>query len=514
MKKTLFFATLFLLSSSFIISQAIGGGTLNFKRVLDTPYPKHSGTAGGDLVVADLNGDTKDDIIVTGLQSTSFITNIYFQKADGSGFDNPVRTEHGLPALDRGAVLRTADMDSDGDLDVVLYGRTGVAMQTSLFQVYSNNGKGIFTKAADLGINLPSEDFEDVPGAWGKAANAEDNLSDKDVKGLYNAMGWSKGILELIDLNNDGKLDIVFAGTKGIESGTDPAGQMIQRDWETSGVFLNNGNNKFTYLTTKDHPAAGIPENPEKEPARCYSGIAKLSRGFSASADFNGDKIMDIVVFGQANIGSKANAGIPETQRNGQPVAEVYLGKGDGTFTIIKNCGLPALIDGSALAVDLNKDGKKDLVIMGNTGYTKDPAGGRVTQIFTGNGDGTFKLDTKQNYDKIPNSADWIVPMMSGDICAGDFDSDGDTDLAMTGNSNDKALYLYLNQDGKYSILDLDRMKNGLGSNNLIGNAEADASTESDISAIDFDHDGDIDIVLNGRGGAFQLLAFKNLLIP
>jgi hypothetical protein len=482
-------------------------GSLSFKRVLDTPYPKHSGTAGGDMVVADFNGDGKQDIIITGLQHTSVVTWLYLQNANGT-YNQPVKTEHGLPALDRGAVVRAADLDKDGDMDIVLYGRTGVAMQTSLFAVYLNDGKGIFSKAADLGAVLPSEDFADVPGAWGKDASGADNQSDVDVKGLYNAQGWSKGVLDLADLNADGLPDIVFAGTKGMESGTDPAGQMIQRDWETSGVFINKGRGAFKLLNAKGAPK--MPANPEVEPERSHPGIAKVSRGFSVSGDFNNDGKIDIVLFGQANIGSKANAGIPETQRNGLPIAEVYLGTGKGKFTVVKPNGLPGLIDGSAAAADLNKDGKLDLIVMGNTGHPKDPAGGRLTRVYLGQGNGTFAEDSGQKYEKIPNSAGWIVPMMSGDIGVGDLDGDGDLDLVMAGNNNDKSLYVYLNEKGVFQQTVLDKMKQGIGTNTLSGSGSSDASTECDVYLGDLDGDGDLDIVVNGRGGAFQLLSFFN----
>lgn len=482
-------------------------GSLSFKRVLDTPYPKHSGSAGGDMVVADFNGDGKQDIIITGLQHTSFVTWLYLQNAKGA-YDQPLKTEHGLPALDKGAVIRAADLDNDGDKDIVLYGRTGVAMQTALFAVYLNNGQAVFSKAADLGVLLPSEDFADVPGAWGKAASGPDNQSDVDVKGLYNALGWSKGVLELADLNADGLADIVFAGAKGMESGTDAAGQMVQRDWETAGVFINKGRGAFKIFTAKGYPK--LPANAEVEPERCSPGIAKVNRGFSVSGDFNNDGKMDIIVFGQANTGSKANAGIPETQRNGLPIAEVYLGKGNGKFTVPKKHGLPKLIDGAAVAADLNKDGKLDLVVMGSTGHPKDPAGGRLTRVYLGQGNGSFVEDSRQKYEKIPNSADWIVPMMSGDIGVGDLDGDGDPDLIMAGNSNDKSLYVYLNDKGIFKQTVLDKMKQGLGTNNLSGSGSSDASNECDVHLGDLDGDGDLDIIVNGRGGAFQLLAFFN----
>jgi hypothetical protein len=503
--------------------QVIGGkpsaAALKFDRILDTPYPHHSGTIGGDMAISDLDGDGKPDILISGLMHTSFSTYIYFQKSDSSGFEQPKKavskkdsgsfSDHGIPGLDRGARLEVADMDGDGDMDVVIYGRTGVAMQTSLFKVFQNDGKGNFEEMCDLGSKLPLEDFEDVPGAWGRAGKA-DNQADEEVLGLYNALGWSKGVLELADFNGDDKIDIAFAGTKGMESGTDPAGQQIQRDWETSGVFLNRGEGTFEYLTGKGFPEAGVPANPEKDPQRSYPGIAKVSRGASAAADFNGDGKTDLVVFGQANIGPKANAGIPETQRNGLPMVETYLGNGDGTFKIVRETGLPAVIDGSVEEVDVNDDGKVDLIVLGSTGHPGDPAGGRLLQVFHGKGDGTFSKDTQQTYMRIPNNPSCMVPVFNGDVGAGDLDGDGDIDLVVAGNDNDRSLYVYVNEEGRYSYIDLDKMKHGVGATGSSGNSESDAITDCNVIVSDIDGDGHNDIVINGRGGSAQVLVFQN----
>ncbi len=486
---------------------------LAFKRVIDTPYPGSSGTTSGDMAVGDLNGDGFHDIVVTGtFGAGERVTHIYLQKADGT-FATPRKTaaEHGLPGLDV-SCLRLADVDKDADLDVVAYGKTGTTADTAIFKVFKNDGKAMFQEMYDLGKDLPMEDFEDVNGSWGKAGSAPDNKTDENVKGLYNFNGWSKGVLELGDLNGDGYPDIVFAGTKGTESGTDPANNTIQRDWETSGVFMNDGKGGFIYLTAAGWPAAGVPTDPENQPVRSYPGIAKTQRGAAALAEFNGDGKLDLVLFGQANTGSKANAGIPETQRNGKPIAEVYLGKGDGSFSLVASPGLPPLIDCAVKAADINADGKMDVVALGSTGETGDPAGGRVTKIYLGKGDGTFSLDATQTYARPTGSADVIAPTMNGDLAFGDLDGDGDLDMVSAGNDNDRSLYLYINKSSKFSLLARDRLKDGIGTNNATGGSQADAVMAADTIMKDMDGDGDMDILVNGRGGgtSTQLLVFYN----
>lgn len=482
----------------------------SFARTINTPYPGHNGVAGGSLAIGDFNGDGLKDILVSGLSGTAPATLLYLQKKSG-GFEAAQKpADHGIPAMDRGVVLRLGDMDGDGDLDVVAFGRTGVAADTALFKVWKNEG-GKFSPLYDLGVELPLEDFADVPGAWGATAKG-DNKTDAATKGLFNSQGWSKGVLELADFNGDGKLDIAFAGSKGIESGTDASGQMIQRDWETSGVFLNQGNGAFTYLQKLGFPKAGFPLDPEKEPERSASGLPKVQRGSSVSGDFNRDGKMDIVMWGQANTGSKANPGIPETQRNGQPLVELCLGNGDGSFRVLKETGLRALIDCSATAIDLNGDGNLDLGVLGSTGAPKDPAGGRFIRIYLGKGDGTFTEDSGQIYDRVPNSPDCIVPAFNGDLAFGDLDGDGALDLVVGGNTNDKSLYVYKNVNGNYRIVDLDKLKQGLGSNNIQGLGESDAVIDARLAILDLDGDGDQDLVVNGVGGSMQLLVFSNKL--
>lgn len=483
-----------------ILAAALPAGEagFSFKRVVDTPYPKNSGTSSGDLAIGDIDGDGRKDLVVAGTDAAKPSLRLWLQKADGS-FAQAAESG-GLPGLLSGCLVRLGDVDKDGDLDAVLCGKTGPEASTTLLRVMLNDGKGRFGPGCDLGAQLPLEDFEDVAGAWGKAATHPDNLTDEAVKGIYNFNGWSRGALELADLDGDGDLDLVAAGTKGMESGTDPAGQQIQRDWETAAVFLNDGKGSFTCLTAAGWPKAGIPTDPEKQPARIFPGLPKVQRAAMAVADFNGDGKPDIAITGQANIGPKANSGIPETQRNGGPVAEVLLGKGDGTFTPVANAGLIPLIDGALIALDFNADGRMDVAGLGSTGHPKDPNGGRCVRIWLGKGDGTFAEDAQPN----------LVPLMSGDLAFGDFDGDGDLDAVMAGNANDRALYAYRNDGGKLALVDLGKAAHGMGSNAANGTAESDATTECDLRVDDLDGDGDADVVLNGRGGSNQLLVFGN----
>jgi hypothetical protein len=112
--------------------------------------------------------------------------------------------------------------------------------------------------------------------------------------------------------------------------------------------------------------------------------------------DFNGDHKLDVLMFGQ-----------------------LFLGNGDGTFS---TTGLPAPNGGSPLAVDLNHDGKLDLVFF-------DFAG--PLSVAYGNGNGTFA------------SAVVIGPVASGSaLQAADFNGDGWLDLVATSSTGTLEVFL------------------------------------------------------------------------
>ena len=450
-----------------------------FDRFVNTPYPTPNSLSSGDMEVADFNGDKLADAIIVGTFKAKAAVLVYFQNK--TGFVSV--PDSGLPALVAGSLLTRADYDGDGDMDLAVLGKTGPENETAMIKVYLNDGKGKFSLASDLGIQLPSEDFEDTASSWA--------TSDKDVHGATNFNGWGQGLFESPDLNNDGLPDIIFAGAKGMEGGKDISGQMIQRDFETGGVFLNQGKGQFKLV-----------RQASQNPDFTFAGFRKVNRGAGICADFNGDGNIDLALFGQANLGPFAVAGIAESQRNGLPVAEIWKGMGDGTFTAFPDSKLPPLIDGAVQAMDYNGDSKIDLVFLGNTGYPKDPSGGRLTEAWLGNGDGTFTKD----------EAHKLKPLMSGGIAYGDIDGDGDIDLVVAGNDNTRSLYVYENVNGVFTQKNMNKAKDGIGANTTNGMADTDAMHPADLFLVDMEGDGDLDLFLSGTGGVDQFLVFRNKL--
>lgn len=195
-------------------------------------------------------------------------------------------------------------------------------------------------------------------------------------------------------------------------------------------------------------------------------------------ADFNGDHIPDIATV------------------NGDTVS-ILINKGDGTFRPHLDFATGPGSNGLA-AVDWNKDGKMDLVVS-NGGA--DAA--HSVSILLGNGDGTFQ--PHHDIAGAPNA---------GSIAVGDFNRDGNPDIATSSNNPVNAVYVSLG-NGKGGVV-AQKITSGFG----IGPQQPPDSNTfllAKIATADFNRDGKDDLyyieccdtfVIVGQG-AFGVLVSK-----
>ncbi len=128
------------------------------------------------------------------------------------------------------------------------------------------------------------------------------------------------------------------------------------------------------------------------------------------AADFNGDHIPDLA-----------------TVNGGANTVSILINNGNGTFRPqVEFATGPGPV--GLAAVDWNKDGKMDLVVV-NSGA--DAA--HSVSILLGNGDGTFQ--PHHDIAGAPNA---------NSIAVGDFNGDGDPDIATSSNSPVNAVYVSL----------------------------------------------------------------------
>jgi hypothetical protein len=343
-----------------------------------------------NLVTADFNGDGFPDIA---------------QSVNGAAINGKIGinlgSAHGVLAATSYAVastcpanyvvwVATGDVNGDGKADLVatLNGNSGTGCQSDTVAVLEGLGTGKFKTAAYYPTGSTAQEevvyLVDVNGD-GKldivTANGDGTISVLLNKGTgtYNAGTLITSIaaifphtayLTFADFNGDGKMDIAVSTAAG----------------NVSDVYVLPGNGNGTFGTP-------IPT------ATPYYPVSL------ASADFNKDGKADLFITTAANGCTNNEFGYAFLQ-----------GNGNGTFTPGPiNC---LLYSGAQIPVvaDLNGDGKLDVVIPYAIG-NGEPAGPAVLQ---GNGDGTFT-----------SSQDFYAGRGALSAVVADFNGDGMPDIAL-----------------------------------------------------------------------------------
>jgi VCBS repeat protein/centrosomal CEP192-like protein/FG-GAP repeat protein len=283
------------------VSLGRGDGTFHTTQLYDyTPVNQAQ-----NIVSADFNGDGLPDIaqsvIGTGINGKIGINLGSSHGILGATSYATASTCTGNPVM----WVATGDVNGDGKADLVatLQGNGGAGCQNDTVAVLTGKGTGKFNKA--------------VYYSTGSTAQEE--------------------IVYLVDVNGDGKLDIVTGNADG-----------------TLSLLLNKGNGTYN-------------------PGKLITSIATIypHSAYLTFADFNGDGKMDIAVATAGNLSD----------------VFVLLGNGDGTFGAPLQTVTPYYPITLASA-DFNKDGKADLLVTTTAnGCTNNDYG---YAFLKGNGNGTF----------------------------------------------------------------------------------------------------------------------------
>ena len=349
-------------------------------RVLPSPacvgkYTALSETFGGApdpaaIAWGDYDRDNDLDLLVSGILGTVIYQN------NGGAFTAVVEK----PGLQPAAVA-WGDYDNDGDLDFVAAG-TDFAAGKLVVNIYRNDGANTFVKAVSL-------------------------------------TGVDKGTVAWGDYDNDGDLDLLVTGGQGLVTGY-------------AGLYSNEGGDVFKEVPLAlpqvrfgsaafgdvdgdgdldiaiigyDHGVvAKLFVNSAVDGfVETASQLVPVQRGTVSFGDLNGDGKADLVVIGE--------------DATGAAITRVYRAA-NGTLELFPTQALPDVSRGAAVLTDYDDDGSLDVVLTG-----RDASGNPFTGLFknTGNGSSFSQIDVA------------LTNVRDSALAVGDFDDDGDIDIALTG---------------------------------------------------------------------------------
>jgi len=324
------------------------------------------GTAPSSMISADVNGDTKPDVVVANESGNT--VSVLLNNGDGT-FAAKVDYTTGVAPQ----ALTTADFNGDGKLDIAVADKSDKKVAVLL-----NAGNGTFATKVEYGVTGQPTALvaADVNGD-GKSDLLVTNDNDANTLSVLlgvgdgtfadkvdYATGAAPRAVATADVNGDGKLDVVTANwgsnnvsvLLGVGDGTfaakvdynlapeaiDPCSLSLadangdgKRDimvanWYTNSVSVLMNNGDGTFADEVNYSAGTAPRSV-------------------TSADLNGDNKPDMLV---------AN----ESSNN----LSVLLNKGDGTFAEQKIYPL-GTAPRAVIAVDVNGDGKSDVLAVNKT---------------------------------------------------------------------------------------------------------------------------------------------------
>jgi len=343
-------------------------------------------TNGQKIVAGDVNNDGKIDLVFAidaGAQPIGVLL------GNGNGTFQALQTygSQGFSSSFRSVAL--GDTNGDGNLDIACVGR---GSGSGTLGILLSNGNGTFAAV----------------NTYGSGISAQHVL--------------------LTDLNGDGYLDAVCAN----------------QDNNNVAVLLGNGNGTFQAPVTYSTGASSAP----------YS----VSVG-----DLDGDGHPDIGV------------GINQAHQVG-----FLLGNGNGTFKAVNTLasGMNSSNSYTTVIADVNGDGSNDLVTSDRTG---------AVSVLLGNGNGTFQAPVT-----------YATTGINGGMVVVDINNDGKLDLVLGSWPNNRFGTLLGNGNGTFQAPVTYATSSGFG--NFVAVADFNADGLMDIAVIDYASPGQIETHLGLAG--------------
>jgi hypothetical protein len=305
--------------------------------------------------------------------------------------------------------------------------------------------------------------------------------ANKGLPDMYN------GSMDVGDFNRDGLQDVVLSG---MGSGNRPVSGIYlgQKDGsfkKTNANFtaLTEGSVEFgdfdkdgfldLLISGKDQsgrPLTIIYRNDQGQLADINARLPGISNGKASWGDANSNGQLDVLLCGNSTSG---------------PITQIYTNT-NGQFRMLTQ-RFPGLKNSSASWADFDQDGAKDFIISGETS-----SGMPLTRIYRNMGN--------SNFAEVPTPG--IRPLKSCSIDVGDFDTDGDLDIVMTGESLERPYTIVYENKGNFNFVD------------IIGGLPGVSAGVATFG--DYDGDGDLDLFVSGLDVCFEFvgLIFRNTIDP
>ncbi|MHC4445155.1 MAG: FG-GAP repeat domain-containing protein [Planctomycetota bacterium] len=362
-----------------------------------------TGVTNCSLAWGDYDGDLDLDLVVAGRDASGTpITKVY---NNDLVFTEDTTTATGIVGVENCSVA-WGDYDGDLDLDLVIAGKDGTG--TPITKVYNNDL--VFT---------------------------EDTVTATGIVGVENcSVAWG-------DYDGDLDLDLIIAGS-------DITGTPIIKVYNNDSVFTEDTTNFAVLAGVKNCSVAwgdydndldldlalagtsstGIPitivynnDLVFTEDCTTMAGVENCSLSWG---NYNNDSYLDLVV-----IGKNASA---------IPIIQVYRndgfdGMGGQIFTDL-SAGLTGVYNGSVAWTDLDDNGQDDLAIAGFDGSSA------IIKIYYYEGSDTFA-------DVTPIG---LAGVQQCSVAWGDYDDDGDPDLAISGAADFTPVSKIYRNDGEDGV--------------------------------------------------------------
>ena len=232
---------------SFITYLYTNDGSGNFNLVNFTPF---YGVSKGDIAFSDIDNDGDQDVMIIG-EKNNGNPSAYLYKNDGSGNYSEVLFTP-FAGLMEGSV-DFADVDNDGDQDVLITGVGNNNQKTAV--IHTNDGNGSFSSFVNatqfVAVNESSAFFADIDGdndqdviITGLNGNYQKtaNIYLNNGSGSFTAMLFppfiavNRGSISMADVDGDNDLDAFITGEDNNNN-------------QTANLYTNSGNGNFTLET-------------------------------------------------------------------------------------------------------------------------------------------------------------------------------------------------------------------------------------------------------------------------